>query len=104
VGGVLYHDDYHYAAILATIAPEHIKIQQGWEAGLLSVNGVDLDPFEATVASGWKLIEYRINITVLATQKARGGDALLGGLCQAIELAARGCSGSQCCLRAHQFN
>jgi creatinine amidohydrolase len=99
-GGVLYHDDYHYAAILMTIAPEHIKIQQRWEAGLFSVNGVDLDPFETTVANGWKLIEHRTNITVRAIQKARGGGALLGGLCQEIELAARGCLGGQCCLRA----
>lgn len=69
-GGVIYHDDYHYSAILATEAPEHIRVQQRRDAGLFSVNGVDLDPLERTMANGWKLIEHRTEITVRAIQSA----------------------------------
>ena len=78
-GGVLYHDDYHYSAVIATVAPEHIRVQQRRDAGLFSVNGVDLDPFETTVANGWKLIEHRTDITVRAIQEAMRSHARAGG-------------------------
>ena len=32
-GGVLYHDDYHYSAVIAAVAPEHIRVQQRRDAG-----------------------------------------------------------------------
>jgi hypothetical protein len=69
-GGVIYHDDYHYSAIMATIAPEHIRVQQRRDAGLFSVNKVDLDPLEKTTKVGWDLLDYRAEITVRAIQKA----------------------------------
>ncbi len=78
-GGVIYHDDYHYSAIIATVAKEHIRAQQRRDAGLFSVNGVDLDPFETMAANGWKLIEHRTDITVRAIQKAMGGSTQAGG-------------------------
>ena len=69
-GGVIYHDDYHYSAIIATVDPDQIRVQQRRDAGLLSVNGVDLDPLTKTILTGWKLIDYRTDITVRAIQKA----------------------------------
>jgi len=78
-GGVLYHDDYHYSAIIATVAPDHIRVQQRRDADLFSVNGVDLDPFETTVANGWRLIEHRTDITVRAIQEAMGASTRPGG-------------------------
>jgi creatinine amidohydrolase/Fe(II)-dependent formamide hydrolase-like protein len=77
-GGVIYHDDYHYSAIIATLAPAHIRVQQRRDAGLFSVNGVSLDPVEKTVANGWKLIDYRTEITVRAIQKAMAGATQAG--------------------------
>jgi hypothetical protein len=71
-GGVIYHDDYHYSAILATVAPDRIRVQQRRDAGLFSVNSVNLDPLDKTILTGWKLIDYRTDITVRAIQKAMG--------------------------------
>ena len=71
-GGVIYHDDYHYSAIIATVDPAQIRVQQRRDAKLLSVNSVDLDPLEKTILTGWKLIDYRTDITVRAIQKALG--------------------------------
>ena len=74
-GGVIYHDDYHYSAIIATFAPEQIRTQQRRDAKLFSVNGVDLDPLEKTIAIGWKLLDYRADITVRAIERARAAAA-----------------------------
>jgi creatinine amidohydrolase/Fe(II)-dependent formamide hydrolase-like protein len=78
-GGVIYHDDYHYSAIIATVAPEHIRVQQRRDAGLFSVNGVDLDPLEKTTKVGWDLLDYRADITVRAIRKAMGAEATQAG-------------------------
>jgi creatinine amidohydrolase len=78
-GGVIYHDDYHYSAIMATVAPEHIRVQQRRDAGLFSVNGVDLDPLEKTTKVGWDLLDYRADITVRAIRKAMGTESTQAG-------------------------
>ncbi|NIS30880.1 MAG: hypothetical protein GWN79_07965, partial [Actinobacteria bacterium] len=58
-----YHDDYHYSSIIATVDPEHIRAEQRMEAGLFSINGVDLSPLEKTIENGRRLVEYRAEIT-----------------------------------------
>ncbi len=73
-----YHDDYHYSSIMATVDPTSIRAEQRMEAGLFSINGVDLAPLERTVANGERLVAYRAEITVRAIQrsiseKRRGG-------------------------------
>ena len=65
-----YHDDYHYSSIIATTDPERIRAQQRIDAGLFSINGVDLRPLEKTVANGRKLVEYRAQITARAIRQA----------------------------------
>jgi creatinine amidohydrolase len=61
-----YHDDYHYSSIIATTDPERIRAEQRIEAGLFSINGVDLDPLEQTIANGLRLVQYRAEITARA--------------------------------------
>ena len=61
-----YHDDYHYSSIIATTDPERIRARQRIEAGLFSINGVDLNPLEQTVENGRRLVEHRAEITARA--------------------------------------
>ena len=68
----LYHDDYHYTSIILTTprGPQRIRHDQRMKAGLFSINGVDLFPLEQTLANGWKLIQYRTDITAKAIEAA----------------------------------
>lgn len=68
-----YHDDYHYSSIIATVDPEHIRAPQRIEAGLFSINGVDLGPVEKTVENGRRLVQYRAEITARAIRRAMEG-------------------------------
>jgi hypothetical protein len=44
------------------------------EAGLFSINGVDLEPLERTVANGRRLVEYRAEITARAIRRSIEGN------------------------------
>jgi len=70
-----YHDDYHYSSIIATTDPERIRAEQRMEAGLFSINGVDLAPLERTIENGRRLVQYRAEITARAIRSsiAAGG-------------------------------
>jgi creatinine amidohydrolase/Fe(II)-dependent formamide hydrolase-like protein/mannose-6-phosphate isomerase-like protein (cupin superfamily) len=74
-----YHDDYHYSSIIATTDPERIRARQRMEAGLFSINGVDLAPLEQTIENGRRLVQYRAEITARAIRasmaSARDGRA-----------------------------
>ena len=61
-----YHDDYHYSSIIATTDPERIRARQRIEAGLFSINEVDLNPLEQTIENGRRLVAYRAEITARA--------------------------------------
>jgi len=61
-----YHDDYHYSSIIATTDPTRIRAQQRMDAGLFSINGVDLAPLSRTIANGRRLVQYRAEITARA--------------------------------------
>lgn len=65
-----YHDDYHYSSIIATTDPERIRARQRMEAGLFSINGVDLAPLEKTIENGERLVQYRAEITARAIRAA----------------------------------
>lgn len=67
-----YHDDYHYSSIIATTDPERIRARQRIEAGLFSINGVDLNPLEHTIENGRRLVAYRAEITARAIREAIG--------------------------------
>jgi hypothetical protein len=68
----LYHDDYHYTSIILTTprGPQRIRHDQRMKAGLFNINGVNLFPLEKTLSNGWKLIEYRTDITAKAIEAA----------------------------------
>jgi creatinine amidohydrolase len=68
-----YHDDYHYSSIIATTDPNRIRARQRMDAGLFSINGVDLAPLEQTIENGRKLVAYRAAITARAIRAAIGG-------------------------------
>ena len=68
-----YHDDYHYSSIIATTDPTRIRAQQRMDAGLFSINGVDLGPLSRTIANGRRLVQYRAEITAGAIRKAIAG-------------------------------
>ena len=67
-----YHDDVHYSSIVAATDPGRIRVRQRIEAGLYSINGVELESAEKTIAIGRKLIEYRTAITVRAIRARLG--------------------------------
>jgi creatinine amidohydrolase len=64
-----YHDDYHYSSIIATTDPTRIRAQQRMDAGLFSINGVDLAPLSRTIANGRRLVQYRAEITARAIRE-----------------------------------
>jgi hypothetical protein len=68
----LYHDDYHYTSIIATTprGPQRIRHDQRMKAGLFEINGVSLFPLEKTLTNGWRLVEYRADITSKAIEAA----------------------------------
>lgn len=68
-----YHDDVHYSTIIATTDPERIRVRQRLEAGLFSINGVDLVSAERAVEIGEALVEYRADLTVRAIRRAIEG-------------------------------
>lgn len=63
------HDRFRYEAQIATLDPRHIRLNQRRKAGLTSINGVSLLPFEQTKAIGWRLIEFQASRTVDAIHK-----------------------------------
>ena len=65
-----HHDDYHYTAIVATTDPERIRVRQRINAGLFSINNVDLNPLQKTIENGLRLVQYRADITTRAIRKA----------------------------------
>ena len=69
-----YHDDYHYSSIMATVDPNTIRADQRRDAGLLSINGVDLSPLELTVENGRRLVDYRAGITARAIRRSIAGN------------------------------
>jgi creatinine amidohydrolase len=69
-----YHDDIWVTAMMAVTDPEQIRFEQRVEAGLASINGVELEPLADTIELGRKMIEFRAEYTVRAIRKALGDD------------------------------
>ncbi len=67
-----YHDDIWVTAMMAVTDPEQIRYRERVDAGLASINGVDLTPLDATVDLGRKMIEFRARYTAAAIRKAIG--------------------------------
>jgi len=64
------HDDPLISAIMMTVDPEKVRIQQRIAKGKATTNGVALTPMEKVVDIGRKLVDYRAELTVAAIRKA----------------------------------
>ena len=64
------HDNIHYEAILATIDPKLIRMDQRRKVERFELNGIQEWPIENTIELGKKLVEYRATITVGAFRKS----------------------------------
>jgi creatinine amidohydrolase len=65
------HDDIHYEAILSTIDPELIRMDERLRKKRFELNGIPESPIEKTIQLGENLVEYRATITVDAFKKSQ---------------------------------
>jgi len=63
------HDDFVITAIMMTENPETVRHAQRVKAGKASINGVSIADEAATVETGRKLLQYRVDRTVEAIRK-----------------------------------
>ena len=50
--------------------PEQVRYQQRIDAGLASINGVEITPIDKTIELGRKMQEFRAEFTATAIRKA----------------------------------
>lgn len=66
------HDDFQVTAIMAAADPESVRYRQRVDAGLASINGVEIEPIERTIGLGEKMVAFRAQYTATAVRKAIG--------------------------------
>ena len=64
------HDDYAITSMMATVDQNSVRTSERRQAGLFSINGVDIDPLDQTKAWGRRLFGYRSEVTVKAIRAA----------------------------------
>ncbi|MCG8469574.1 MAG: creatininase family protein [Gemmatimonadetes bacterium] len=62
------HDDFVITSIMMVTDPETVRYEQRVAAGKATINGVSIADLDATVATGKKLLWYRVDQTVKAIQ------------------------------------
>jgi creatinine amidohydrolase/Fe(II)-dependent formamide hydrolase-like protein len=67
-------DNYYNTSILMAVNPEAARLKERTEADQLTVNGVNLEPIEKTIANGKTILQMQSDQTVSAIQKAIAGD------------------------------
>lgn len=67
-----YHDDIWVTAMMMVTDPEQVRFNQRVEAGLASINGVQITPLDETVQLGKQMIEFRAQLTADAIRTAIG--------------------------------
>ncbi len=65
-----HHDDIWVTAMMMVTDPEQVRHRQRIDAGLASINGVDITPIEETIELGRKMLEFRTEFTADAIRKA----------------------------------
>lgn len=65
-----HHDDMWVTAMMMVTDPNQVRYSQRVEAGLASINGVDITPLEDFVALGRKMIDFRADLTAEAIKAA----------------------------------
>ena len=64
------HDDVRHASIMALVDPTFIRTEERRRVGLFSINGVELDPLEETLARAERLVDYQAEVTATAIRRA----------------------------------
>lgn len=64
------HDDYAISAQMALVDPLSIRLPQRAAKGKDTINGVKLSPLSTTQANARKIVERRIDATIVALKKA----------------------------------
>ena len=68
-----FHDDFVITAIMMVTDATSVRYDQRVEAGLATINGLSIEPKEAAIETGKKLIQFRVDTTVAAINAAIGG-------------------------------
>lgn len=64
------HDDYAISAMMALVDPLSLRLPQRLEKGLDAINGVKLSPLSRTQENGRKIVERRVDETIVGLKKA----------------------------------
>jgi creatinine amidohydrolase/Fe(II)-dependent formamide hydrolase-like protein len=64
------HDDFAITAIMMTVDPASVRMEQRLAAGRFRINGVDLAPAGNTIEWGRRIVDFRAQKTVDAIRKA----------------------------------
>jgi creatinine amidohydrolase len=67
------HDDVRHSSIMALVDPASVRSAERREAGLFSINGVELDPLDQTLSLARRLVSYQAKVTAEAIRAAIGG-------------------------------
>ncbi len=65
-----HHDDIWVTAMMMVTDPSSVRYHERVEAGLASINGVDIAPMEETIELGKKMLEFRAKYTADAIRRA----------------------------------
>jgi len=65
-----HHDDIWVTAMMMVTDPEQVRFHQRVDAGLASINGVEITPIDKTIELGRKMLEFRAEFTATAIRKA----------------------------------
>ena len=65
-----HHDDIWVTAMMMVTDPEQVRFHQRVDAGLASINGVEITPIDKTIELGRKMVEFRAEFTATAIRKA----------------------------------
>jgi creatinine amidohydrolase/Fe(II)-dependent formamide hydrolase-like protein len=68
-----FHDDFVITAIMMVTDATSVRYDQRVAAGLATINGLSIEPKEAAIETGKKLIQFRVDTTVAAINAAIGG-------------------------------
>ena len=66
------HDDYAISSMMALVDPLSIRLTQRAARGNDSINGVKLSPLSTTQANARKIVDRRVEQTIVALRKAMG--------------------------------
>jgi creatinine amidohydrolase/Fe(II)-dependent formamide hydrolase-like protein len=67
-----HHDDIWVTAMMMVTDPSSVRYNERVEAGLASINGVDISSLEETVELGWKMVQFRAAFTADKIREAIG--------------------------------